>query len=152
MSTEYVAILEGYNADMDLKSARIDLAGNLSGEFSPADWDSILAKAEKDWRANGASSEAWSEVIRDFHRTRYWGFRADYRAPKVIKPKASNLGVSLIFVLFFTFTFSIMAVVWLGQIYTHSDDPSDKWWFFLALIAVGFGFVRFLWRNRGHRD
>lgn len=137
-----------------MSDAETDLTGNISGRFSPEDWSEILKRAgaslEAQVRQGKAESEAWREVIREFHREHYWGFQPNYRPPKVKKEK--DLGVSLIIFLFISFTLVKMSVVWLGQIYTFSDEESDTRMFYLALAIVLANVAYFLWRHRRHTD
>ena len=139
-------------------SAGTDLSGNISGRFSPDDWQSILAQAEErlkrklDEAGTPDRDRLWSEVVREFHTQSYWGYTPNYRDARAPKKTDSNIGVSLIVLAFLTFTFALMAAVWVGQIYTFSDDPNDKYRFFAVLVVVLMGFVAFLWRNRNFKD
>ena len=138
-----------------MENARIDLGGNFSGEFSPEDWQKILAQAEARWNAlkleSTSEQEAWQSVVREFHTQGRWGFRPNYVAPKA-KAKEMSLGVRLVIMTFISFTITEIAVVWLGQIYTFSDEPRDKWLFLLAVALVMANVVYFLWRTRKHQD
>lgn len=138
-----------------MRDAETDLTGNISGRFSPEDWAEILKKAGSGLQTRvqegKSETEAWSEVIREFHREHYWGFHPNYRPPKV-KKKKKDLGVSLILFLFVSFTLVKMSVVWLGQIYTFSDEESDTRMFYLALAVVLANVGFFLWRHRRHTD
>ena len=133
--------------------AKEDLAGTVEGAFSPDDWEKILAQAELKWRAlfpELGSEEAWREVIRDFHRTRHWGFVANYRASEV--RRRMNLGVQFIWVAFLSFTIVLALVVWFGEVYSRSKDPRDL---FVLVLLIGLSLMSisfFLWRNRNHRD
>ena len=140
-----------------MRSARIDLAGHLSGDFSEEDWRQILELAEQKWRLRsvdlgGDPLAAWKDVVLDFHQHGHWGFvlGAPQKRPKNKKQK--NLGVTFIWMAFQTFVISKIAVVWLGQIYARSGEARDAFylWFAVALVVGNFGF--FLWRNRHHRD
>ena len=139
-----------------MKNAYEDLSATVEGRFSPEDWASILTKAEHRLteleleKSGWSESERWHEVMREFRRERYWGYRPTYRAPRI--KKKSNLGYSFIWITFNTLTTMKVAVLWFGQIYSRSDEPKDKWIFFLLLIFCVGNFVFFLWRNRNHVD
>lgn len=137
-----------------MKDAEIDLAGNISGRFSPENWKAILERAkatlEAQVRSGKPEGEAWTEVIREFHRDHYWGFEPNYHAPKL--KKKPNLGLGLIFILATSFTLVKIAIVWLGQIYTFSDEENDGRIFYVALVIVLANFAFFLWRFRRHTD
>jgi hypothetical protein len=137
-----------------MKDAQTDLAGNISGRFSPEDWARILTRASASLEAQIHSgkpeNEAWGDVIREFHRERYWGFQPSYRPPKV--KKEPDLAIGLIVFLFISFTLVKMAVVWTGQLYTFSDEEADTRKFYAALILVAANVVFFLWRFRRHKD
>jgi hypothetical protein len=45
-----------------------------------------------------------------------------------------------------------VAVLWFGQIYSRSDEASDKWIFFIVLAFVVGNICFFLWRNRHYQD
>jgi hypothetical protein len=136
-----------------MQQAHEDLLGNVSGRFSPEDWVKILTIAQTRWSERHlklGEQEAWASVIRDFHHESYWGFTPNYHKPKTKKPV--NLGVHFIGFTFLTFTMVLMTVAWLGQIYTHSDEASDKWIFFLVLSAAVGNIGLFLWWHRRHTD
>src|SRR5438876_507757 len=109
-----------------MKNARVDLGATVEGQFSPEDWTAILARAESEWHAQLSRSpekgelEAWHEVMRDFRRQNNWGFRANYRPPRI--PKKKNLGVTFIWMSFNTLTTMKVGVLWFGQIYSRSDE------------------------------
>lgn len=139
-----------------MANAKIDLAATIRGHFSPQDWAEIFKRAQQMWvenlaKAPGVSdTEAWHDVIRDFHLTHYWGYSADYRPIKVKKPK--SLGVQLIWIAFNSFTIMKVAVLWFGQIYSRSDEPADKWIFLGVIFLIISNIVYFLWSNRGYQD
>lgn len=136
-----------------MDNAAVDLLATVEGRFSPDDWQAILARAESAWRAklaNLSERESWNEVVREFHRERYWGFAPNYRAPKV--KKKENLGITLIFMtLNAMVTFKVL-MVWFGFALSNNDDPKYKWIFvaivFLILADTGY----FLWRHRAYKD
>jgi hypothetical protein len=132
-----------------MDNAKEDLAGTVEGKFSPEDWEKILGKAQNLLGTGGL--EAWREVIRDFHRNRYWGFVPNYREPRK-KEVSKNLGFQFIWMTFGSLTIFKVAVLWFGQIYSRSDDPLDKWLFFGCLALVLGNIAFFLWRNRNHVD
>lgn len=139
-----------------MSQARTDLAGNVSGDFSPENWASILEEANvRLLRHNsglGDESSAWREVVREFHRERYWGFSPDWRPPPKAKAKHKNLGVFFIWMTFSTFVLTLIALVWLGQNYTVSDEPKDKYLFFTAVGLAIANFTYFLWHSRHYED
>src|ERR1017187_8151098 len=102
-----------------MANAAEDLTATIEGRFSPDDWEKILKRAQ----AAVEAGTAWPDVIRDFHQTRYWGFVPNYRGRKVKKSK--NLGFQFIWMTFASLTIMKVAVLWFGQIYSRSDDPSD---------------------------
>ena len=81
-----------------MREARVDLAGNVGGQFSPQDWESILARAKTKLESSTLpAKEAWAEVIRDFHRQNYWGFVPNYNTPKKeTNVDDENLGVRML--------------------------------------------------------
>jgi hypothetical protein len=140
-----------------LSSAKEDLTGHISGRFSPEDWQKILRLAEQkltEYKASLTAAderEAWQAVVRDFHQNACWGFVPNYRPPR-LKRKPVNLGIKFIIMAMMTMTVTKVAVVWLGQLQTYSDEPMDKWIFYAVVAVVVAGFGRFLWKNRHHRD
>lgn len=138
-----------------MDEARVDLAGNVAGKFSPDDWQRILTEAKIRLNQHQAAGEdeisAWRNVILDFRREKYWGFVPDWRPPPKQKNE-SNLGVRFIWMTFSAFIVTKIAVVWLGQIYTRSDDPIDAYLFFASIALVIFNFGFFLWSTRKYKD
>ncbi|NJL25406.1 MAG: hypothetical protein HC902_09665 [Calothrix sp. SM1_5_4] len=139
-----------------MKNAREDLAGSVSGRFSPEDWRAILIKAHEKWlrkrREEGMdAAQAWREVVLDFVHNDCWGFASDYR-PSKDPGRRRNLGLSLLLRALFALTVTKIAIMWFGQIYSRSDDPQDGWIFFLVLLLVVGNFAYFLWRTRHYRD
>src|SRR3989344_829594 len=109
-----------------MAKARIDLAGNISGEFSPEDWEKIFARAAELLRHSPKpEQEAWIDVIRDFHREKYWGFTPNYKKPK-IKPHEQNLGTRFIWYSFRSFLVTKVVLLYAGARYT-ADDPNPIW-------------------------
>jgi hypothetical protein len=140
-----------------MADAREDLAGNLSGEFSPGDWVQILDRAERRWRhelsaIGGDELAAWQTVIREFHQQSYWGFSPDYKPRETVGRGPRNLGITFIWMAFQTFVLTKIAVVWLGQVYTRTQDPRDGLLFYSAIVLVLANFGFFLWRHRNHED
>jgi len=144
-----------------MRQAREDLCATVSGRFSPQDWESILTLAQQKLLAQFADPapsrdeelRVWQAVILDFNRNSYWGFEPNYKEPK--KPKAGrtdNLGVRFIVFTFLSFTLTLMAVVWTGQIYTTSDEALDAYIFFFVLSLVVANFAFLLWKTRNYRD
>lgn len=126
--------------------AREDLAGNVAGDFSPEDWDQILARARELLESSPHEPRtAWEEVIRSFHREKYWGFKPNYRKPRP-KPEERNLGKRFIWYSFRSFLLTKVAVLYFGARYTLDYDPIYKWLFFgaIAFMLVNYGI--FLWR------
>lgn len=137
-----------------MRQAKEDLGGSVSGHFSPEDWQQILLKAERDLQQkknalNGDETEAWQDVIRDFHQQNFWGFTPNYRPPPRPKKKG-NLGVAFIWMAFQTFVITKIAVLWIGQTYARSQDPHDFWLLCLVISLVVANFAYFLWKNRNH--
>lgn len=136
-----------------MKQAHEDLMGNVSGDFSPEDWALVLRRANErltSFRSKGLNDEsAWAEVIREFHRERYWGYSPDYKAPSV---RDNNMGVRFILMTGLTFIFSLIAVVWLGQIYTASGEFEDGRNLVGAIVLILSNFGFFLWYHRQHED
>lgn len=135
------------------ENARVDLGATVEGRFSPEDWEKIFGLAEDKWRAHSSrqdETEAWKEVVRDFHVSRYWGFTPNYRPKKERKP--ISLGIQFIWIAFNSFTITEMAITWLGDIYTRSDEPKDAWIFYSVLLLLVGNIVFFLWRNRAYTD
>jgi hypothetical protein len=136
-----------------MENAQEDLAATVEGRFSPEDWEKILDLAEAKWRNTLAQqpvpgeAAAWHDVVRDFHKDRYWGMRANYRPPK-----RRHLGYQFIWFTFSSLTIMKVAILWFGQIYSRSDEAKDLWMFVLVLAIVIGNVVFFLWRNRHHTD
>lgn len=129
-----------------MANAREDLAGNIGGAFSPEDWQKILARANQQLVLSTKSpNEAWIEVIRDFHREKYWGFLPNYKKPKK-KREDENLGVRFIWYSFRSFLLTKVAVLYFGARYSADYDPVYKWLFFgaIAFMIVNYGI--FLWK------
>lgn len=133
-------------------NAREDLAGNIAGDFSPADWAVILERARDLLaRAGQRPEEAWPDVIRTFHRERYWGFRPDYRAPRV-KQEEQNLGKRFIWYVSRSFLITKVAVLYFGARWTAGYDPINGYLFFGAMIFMVSNYGYFLWKFRDRDD
>ena len=139
-----------------MANAREDLGGNVAGTFSPDDWAQILARAADEVRASAKPpTEAWVDVIRTFHRERYWGFRPNYRAPKAAKPKPheKNLGLSFIYYVSRSFLFTKVIVLYAGARWTAGYEPYWGWLFFGAIAFMVVSYARFVWiHGRGRSD
>lgn len=136
-----------------MANAREDIAGNIAGQFSPEDWEKIIARADAQLRASVKTpGEAWVDVIRDFHRNKYWGFVPNYSKPKVHKAE-ENLGVRFIWYSFRSFLLTKVAVVWFGALYSTYGDPFYKYCFFgaIAFMLCNYGFFLFRY-GRKHND
>ncbi|MGE3682810.1 MAG: hypothetical protein AB7G93_13880 [Bdellovibrionales bacterium] len=135
-----------------MANARVDLAGNISGQFSPEDWEKILSIARHRLQsATTGLDEAWVEVIRDFHREKYWGFIPNYKKPKMEREQ-QNLGVRFIWYSFRSFLITKVAVLWFGARYSADFDPIYKWLFFGAIGFMLCAYGSFLWKFRNRRD
>lgn len=138
-----------------MQNAEVDLTGSLSGRFSPEDWAKILARAaEQLAQSQKPQADAWADVIRDFHRQKYWGFNPDYIEPKPIKPHhhKDNLGKTFIWFSFRSFLLTKTVILYCGAHYTAGNpNPIYKWLFFGAFAFMLFSYGRFLWRY-GNRE
>ena len=139
-----------------MKNAQTDLTATVEGRFSPTDWAQILERAEQQLRENRRAEPhsdetlAWQAVVRDFYLNHHWGYRADYRPPRVVRPR--NLGITFIWMAFNSMCTIKVALLWFGQIYSRSDQPGDKWIFFILIFFVVGNFIYFIWRNHDHPD
>ncbi len=135
-----------------MANAREDLAGNISGQFSPTDWDKILARAwEQLQNSDKDAPQAWIEVIRDFHRHKYWGFVPNYQKPKVAR-KDENLGKRFIWYSFRSFLLTKLAVLYFGARYSADYDPVYGWLFLGTIVFMLTNYGIFLWRYGNSRD
>lgn len=135
-----------------MMNAREDLAGNLSGDFSPADWTLILERAAGELaRSSKPENEAWHDVIRDFHRQKYWGYKPNYVKPKV-KPEERNLGTRFIWYVSRSFLITKVAVLYFGARWTAGYDPINGYLFFGAMIFMLCSYGHFLWSHRNRDD
>lgn len=133
-----------------MANAREDLAGNISGEFSPEDWVLILAEAKRRLETSGKShGEAWVEVIRDFHRESYWGFTPSYRKPRR-RREDENLGNRFLWYSFRSFLITKVVVLYFGARYSADQGGINGWLFFGAIVFMLSNYGLFLWRY-GHR-
>jgi hypothetical protein len=123
-------------------NAREDLCGNIEGEFSPEDWEKILARAHDLLRS---SEKTWVDVIRDFHRERYWGFKPNYKRPKP-NPHEENLGKRFIWYSFRSFLVTKVAVLYFGARWSADFDPVYGWLFFASIAFMLGNYGLFLWR------
>lgn len=126
--------------------AREDLAGNISGQFSPEDWERILARAQEQ-----LAHSTWPDVIRDFHRQRYWGFVPNYKKPKV-KREPENLGRRFLWYITRSFLLTKTVVLYFGARWTAGYGPINGYIFFGAICFMLCSYGLFLWRFRHHRD
>jgi hypothetical protein len=129
-----------------MANAREDLAGNLGGHFSPDDWDKILAIAKE-----RLQSKEWTDVIRDFHREKYWGFVPNFKKPKA-KKEDENLGVRFIWYSARSFLLTKVAVLWFGALWTVYGDTFYKVGFFGALFFMLCSYGYFLYRYGPKHD
>lgn len=136
-----------------MANAQEDLAGNVGGRFSPDDWDKILSRAAEQLRASAKpEGEAWVDVIRDFHRERYWGFTPDYVAPKK-PPEKGNFGKRFIWYICRSFLITKVLVLWFGARYSADQDPIYAYLFFAALAFAPISYGIFVWRyGRGWQE
>jgi hypothetical protein len=135
-----------------MRNAREDLAGNVPGKFSPADWSKILVTAQEKVLASSLPrQEAWIEVIRDFNRNRYWGFVPNYKKPKVPRHE-QNLGKRFIWYSFRSFLITKVAVLYFGARYTIDLDPMYGWLFFGAIAFMLTNYGLFLYRYGGRPE
>lgn len=130
-----------------MANAKIDLAGNISGDFSPQDWEKILIRASAQLKQSDKSeAEAWVDIVRDFHKQRYWGFVPNYIKPK-IKPEEENLGQRFIWYCFRSFLLTKIVVLYCGARYSADDpNPIYKWGFYGGLVFIVTAYGRFLWK------
>lgn len=132
-----------------MKNAKDDLAGSVSGRFSPSDWDKILGEAESRLKARMLSlpeAEAWAEVMREFRRESYWGYVPNYRPPSAEGRRA--IGITLVWFTFQTMTVTKVAVLWASQRFEQADSVFDKWLFFALLLLIPGNAAFFVWRHR----
>lgn len=132
-----------------MANAREDLAGNIQGQFSPEDWDKILERALISLRNSAKEErEAWMDVIREFHRERYWGFHPDYVAPKT-KKEEQNLGPRFIWYICRSFLITKVVVLYFGARWSADyDDPINGILFFGAIIFMVANYGLFIWKYR----
>ena len=141
------------NVEEVMANAQEDLAGNIDGRFSPEDWREILARAkEKLISSSLPLGEAWVEIIRDFHREKYWGFIPNYK--KANEPETEvNLGKKFILYTFRSFLISETVVLYCGARYSAEDpNPLYKWGFFAGLSFLVLNYGLFLYRYGGRED
>jgi len=132
-----------------MKNAKDDLAGAVSGRFSPADWDKILVEAQsrlKKRMQDLPENEAWAEVMREFRRESYWGYVPNYKPPRPEGGRA--IGITLIWLTFQTMTVSKVALLWASQRFERADSDFDKWLFFALLLLIPGNAAFFVWRHR----
>lgn len=129
-----------------MRNTREDLKPQ-SGRFSPGDWEKILDEARgrllKKLEAS-PPAEAWSEVVREFHREKYWQFPTNYKKPK----REKNLGLTLVWLTFQSMTLTKVAILWFGQDYSNTDSELSKWLFFGVLFFIPANAFFFIWRWR----
>jgi hypothetical protein len=131
-----------------MANAQEDLAGNISGQFSPADWEKILARAEERLAQTGD----WCEVVREFHREKYWGFVPNFKRPKS-KREDEALGVRFILYCARSFLLTKVAVLWFGALWTVYGDPLYAWGFFGSMAFMIFAYGSFLYKYANtHKD
>lgn len=136
-----------------MANAKTDLAGNIDGQFSPEDWQKILSLASEQLKTSNASeTEAWIEVIRDFHRNKYWGFVPNYKKPKTSVDE-KNLGAKFIWFSFRSFLITKVVVLYAGARYTNDDsNPIWKYLFFGAFAFMLTAYGTFLYRYAGRKE
>lgn len=136
-----------------MANARDDLVGNVSGQFSPEDWEEILDEAERRLATSGkAEPEAWIDVIREFHRERYFGFVPNYSKPKE-KAHEKNLGLKFLYFVTRSFLVTKVIVLYSGARWSADYEPFWGWIFFGAMTFMVCSYSLFLWRHaRGRKD
>jgi hypothetical protein len=128
-----------------MREARVDLAGNVAGKFSPEDWDQILSRAREQLEASKLPPhEAWTDVVRDFHRQQFWGFKPDFVPSK--NPDEENLGVRMLLYSARSFLLTKVSVVWFGALWAVYDEPLYKYAFFGSIIFMVAAYGWFLYR------
>ena len=135
-----------------MREARIDLAGNVAGQFSPEDWGRILSRAREQLEASTLpQAEAWANVVRDFHRHQYWGFKPDYVPPKKSRDRdEENLGIRMLLYSGRSFLLTKVAVVWFGALWSVYDEPLYKYAFFgsIFFMLAAYGWFLYRYGNR----
>jgi hypothetical protein len=135
-----------------MANAQEDLAGNVSGQFSPEDWDKIRARAAELLRhSSKPPQEAWVDVILAFQREKYWGFVPNYKKPK-IRPEDKNLGVQFIWYCCRSFLITKVIVLYAGARFSLGHEPIWGWIFFAAVAFMVISYSRFLWKHRNRKD
>lgn len=138
-----------------MQNARTDLSANVSGQFSPNDWELILNRAFEKFKFQKTAIDddlrAWQAVMLDFYHNNYWGFSPHYR-PQKVKRARPNYALYFIAIGVFSMTALKMIVAWLGQIYTSSDSPRAGYIFYSVLAFIVMGFAFFLWQVRDYED
>lgn len=128
------------------ENAKIDLAGNISGDFSPEDWNQILDRArEMLVSSRKPAPEAWVDVILAFHRERFWGFKPNYKKPKP-KLEDENLGTRFIWYSFRSFLITKVVILYCGARWVADYDPVYGYIFFGAIAFMLSNYGYFLWR------
>lgn len=137
-----------------MREARVDLAGNVGGQFSPQDWESILARAKTKLESSTLpAKEAWAEVIRDFHRQNYWGFVPNYNTPKKeTNVDDENLGVRMLLYCARSFLLTKVAIVWFGALWSITGEPFYKYCFFGAIVFMFTAYGVFLYKYGGRTE
>lgn len=138
-----------------MANAREDLAGNVAGEFSPDDWSAILGRAADQLRASAKPEAlAWPDVIRSFHRERYWGYRPNFRhqSPPRPKPHQKNLGLSFIYYVGRSFLLTKAVVLYSGARWTAGYGSMWGGIFFGAIAFMLISYGRFVWIHGRGRD
>ena len=136
-----------------MQNAREDLAGNVQGDFSPEDWNKIFARCVELLKASPKpETEAWVDVIRAFHRERYFGFIPNYKKTKPL-PHEENLGYRFVWYTARSFLVTKVVVLYSAARWCAGWDPMWGWIFFaaVAFMLVNYGF--FLWKyGRNRKD
>ena len=135
-----------------MANARVDLAGNVEGQFSPDDWEKILSRAEAlllDSAKDPAA--AWMDVIRDFHAKSYWGFVPNYKKPKK-RREDENLGKRFIWYSFRSFLITKVVILYCGARFSADYDPVYGWVFFGAIAFMITNYGLFLYRYGGRTE
>ncbi len=134
-----------------------DLTSHLSFYYSHEDRLKITEKAAQ-LLAKGTVElgldEAWKNVLRDFNKNQFWGFKSTLAKPKKIRTEEQKIFWKL-----FNYTwafFQAMVILKIAVYYfglesaDHPDQTNVGWvWFFFSLSFLSLVF--FAYRNRNDK-
>jgi hypothetical protein len=136
-----------------------DLRSLPWGYFSESDLERIYALAAQKWAQqqleNSNKMQAWGEVLREFHSSKYWGIAVSVNRPKPTTKASPTEAKKMFFYIWTAFQSLIVmkAIILFFGLVGVEDDRSDYKIYMLLAILFSFGnLIFFAYRNLNEKE